>query len=164
MSRGVSDLDLEMFYKLYKLSDRSLLNELDMNMIQFSDLYAYGHAINSIKIYDNLSFSNTGIDCPEALIATISDFVLALEEVNLSIVYSLKKDGIKLSVRSDREEYDAGLITKLALEGIGNGGGHDRMAGGFVLFGPDVNKEMLCAEIEERFIQVVQEKAYLTAD
>lgn len=156
MTRGVSELDLEMFYKLYRLSDNNLLNSLDLSKIQFTDLQAYASAINTMKIYDNISFANTGLDCPEALIATISDFVLALDEVNLSVVYSIKRDGIKLSVRSDFRKYNAGNITNVALSGIGNGGGHETMAGGFVPFdnGP---KELLIAKIQERFVDTIND-------
>lgn len=156
MSRGVSDLDLEMFYRLFKLSDIDFIKTLEMSTIQFDDLHAYVNAINSIKEYHNISFANTGDECPEALIATISDFMLAIDEVNLSVVYSDKKDGIKLSIRSD-SQYDAGLIAKNALAGIGNGGGHELMAGGFVPSQQGVDTLTLISDLEDRFVDTVHE-------
>jgi len=156
MSRGVSDLDLEMFYKLYKLCDRDFIKSLEMNTIQFDDLHAYVNAISSIKVYRNISFANTGAECPEPLIATISDFMLALDEVNLSVVYSEKKDGIRLSIRSTKR-YDAGLITNKALLGIGNGGGHELMAGGFVPPQQGIDTNTLISDLEKRFIDTVYE-------
>lgn len=155
MCRGVSQLDLEMFYRIFKLCDNDFIASLSMSTIQLNDLHAYANAINSIKVYNNISFANTGNDCPEALIATISDFMLDLDEVNLSVVYSDKKDGIKLSIRSDTK-YDAGLITQNALEGIGNGGGHELMAGGFVPTQAEINSKMMIADLEERFVDTVQ--------
>ena len=158
MTRGVADIDLETFYKLYRMCDLSLINELNSSTIQFDDLHAYATAINSIKIYDNISFSNTGMNCPEALIATISDFVLELEEINFSVVYSIKDDGIKLSIRSDGK-YDAGKVANEALKGIGNGGGHERMAGGFVPFcdcdKQDSKVNLIIADLEQRFIETL---------
>lgn len=156
MTRGVSNLDLEMFYKLYKICDIDFIKSIEMGIIQISDLYAYANAINSIKVYDNISFANTGKECQEALIATISDFMLALDEVNISVVYSVKKDGIKLSVRSEKQ-YDAGLITKNALRGIGNGGGHEQMAGGFVPTQPGCDTNRLIADLEDRLVETVHE-------
>lgn len=88
--------------------------------------------ISSIEVYDNISFADTGEDCPEALIASVSDFMLALVEVSFSVVYSRRGDGIKLSVRSEKSSLDAGKITAEALQGIGNGGGHAAMAGWLV--------------------------------
>lgn len=156
MTRGVSDLDLDVFYRLYKKCDQDLMNSLDSSRICFDDLRAYAAAIESISIYESLSFAGAGDNCPEALIATISDFVLALDEVNLSVVYSIKADGIKLSVRSDCRKFDAGRITSEALQNLGNGGGHPTMAGGFVPFQPQMSVEVLLGVIKERFIEAVR--------
>lgn len=156
MTRGVSELDLEVFYKLFWKCDREMLHSLDNSRIFFDDLKAYASAIESISIYGNLSFATAGKNCPEALIATISDFVLALDEVCLSVVYSIKADGIKLSVRSDNYKFDAGCLTNEALKGIGNGGGHPAMAGGFVPFRDNTSEEMLLGLIKERFIEAVR--------
>lgn len=156
LSRGVSRFDLDMFYYVYALAKTELMNLFELNELQFSDLHAYAHAINTIQVYDRISFANTGYNCPEALVANISDFMLALAEVDFSVVYTLKQDGIKISVRNSIPGLDAGKITNQALKGIGNGGGHASMAGGFVSF--DENKmddEILIASIQERFLQVL---------
>lgn len=159
LTRNVSDLDLDMFYNIFKLADIELTRTFDMSTLQFNDLAAYAHAINSIQVYDDISFTNIGINCPEALIANISDFMLSLSEVSLSIVYSLRTDGIKLSLRSDNSNYDAGQIINLALKGIGNGGGHSTMAGGFVEYTPEnnISTRLLIAHIEERILNAIEE-------
>ena len=41
-------------------------------------------------------------------------------------------DGVKFSVRSERPDVDAGKLVSEALFGLGRGGGHATMAGGFV--------------------------------
>lgn len=154
LTRGVSKLDLDMFYSLYQLSDLDLLRCLEQSTLQFEDLEAYTNAINSIQVFENISFANTGMNCPEALIATISDFVLALAEVQFSVVYSIQKDGVKLSVRSEFQKYDAGRICNCALEGIGNGGGHSTMAAGFVPFtGNAKDDSLLIPAIQNRFLE-----------
>lgn len=156
LSRGVSKLDLDMFYYVYGLARPELMDLFELNELQFSDLYAYVHAINTIRVYDRVSFANTGSNCPEALIANISDFMLALSEVDFSVVYSLRPDGIKLSVRNSIPGVDAGKITNQALQGIGNGGGHASMAGGFVSFQENnMDEEILIASIQERFLQLL---------
>ena len=53
---------------------------------------------------------------------------------------------------------DAGRIISKALEGIGNGGGHASMAGGFVPFDGDAaQKAALLKDIRNRFITVIKE-------
>ncbi|MBP7175397.1 MAG: DHH family phosphoesterase [Thermoclostridium sp.] len=132
LSRGVSELDLEMFYRLYKTADIGLLNQIQLNKLQYCELTAYSNAINNIRLYDNVAFAYLGVDCPDSLIGTISDFIMSLKEVELSIVYSKRESGVKFSVRNETPGYDAGRIIMKALDGLGSGGGHKTMAGGFI--------------------------------
>jgi nanoRNase/pAp phosphatase (c-di-AMP/oligoRNAs hydrolase) len=153
LSRGVSKLDLDMFYYLYTKCNMDIVRRLEHSVLQIDDLHAYANAINNIDIVEGISFANTGMDCPEALIATISDFMMSISNVYLSIVYARKVEGLKLSVRSKFSTCDAGELCKSALMGFGNGGGHAHMAGGFVPFtGDDKQEERLIAEIKERFL------------
>lgn len=156
LSRGVSKLDMEMLYRMYDDCDQDVIHLLENSNLYFEDLMAYSKAISSIEVFENISFADTGENCPEALIASVSDFMLALVEVSFSVVYSRKKEGIKLSVRSERPTLDAGKIISKALKGIGSGGGHATMAGGFVPFdGTDREEDLLIQDIRERFIDVI---------
>ncbi len=83
---------------MYDDCDYEEIHMLENSNLCFEDLVAYSKAISSIEVYDNISFADTGEDCPEALIASVSDFMLALVEVSFSVVYSRRGDGIKLSV------------------------------------------------------------------
>ena len=100
--------------------------------MEFRDLKAYGAAIESIRIYDKIGFSGISFSCPDALIAVLSDFILSLIEVEVAIVFSFRKDGVKLSVRSGDPRVNAGEILHQTLKDIGNGGGHATMGGGFI--------------------------------
>lgn len=154
--RGVSKLDMEMIYRMYDICDYNIIYMLENCNLCFHDLMAYSAAISSIEVYDDVSFADTGEDCP--VIANISDFMLALKEVSFSVVYSRKDEGMKLSVRSEKASLDAGKIVGKALEGIGNGGGHAAMAGGFVPgVGSAAEQKILEAELKERFITVIND-------
>ena len=62
-----------------------------------------------------------------------------------------------MSVRSEIPELDAGKVTRDALAGIGNGGGHAEMAGGFVpFFGSDDEEYLMIKEIQERFLHEIK--------
>ncbi|MBQ4283479.1 MAG: DHH family phosphoesterase [Lachnospira sp.] len=162
LTRGVSDLDLDMFYRMYNMADHYLITSMDNSALRLEDLRAYEIAINSIETYDRVSFASVGYNCQEALIASISDFIMMLDTTDTTVVYSLKEGGIKLSIRT-MEELNVGKITNDALEGIGNGGGHENMAGGFVPYDESVsspvnNKEYideLVADIKKRFLETI---------
>ena len=131
-TRGVTELDIEMFAFLFPLCDQETLARLERNNMEFNDLKAYGAAIESIEVYDKVGISNVPFPCPDALIAILSDFILALQEVEVAVVFSKREDGIKFSVRSEDPAVHAGHLVRDALHGYGDGGGHAEMAGGMI--------------------------------
>lgn len=132
-NRGVTDFDISMFAYLHKIADNQKITTMYNNNMEIEDLYAYGEAIKNIKIYDNIGFAKISFDCPDALVAMISDFILGLDVVELSVVYAVRDGGYKFSVRNETEFYHAGTVTQKALEGLGGGGGHFTMAGGIIV-------------------------------
>lgn len=131
-NRGVTDFDIEMFAYLHKIADNQTIISLSHNNYEIQDLYAYGEAIRNIKIYDNVGFASISFDCPDALVAMISDFILGLDIVQFAVVYAVRNGGYKFSVRNETKHYHAGMVTSKALKDIGDGGGHFAMAGGIV--------------------------------
>ena len=130
--RGTTPLDMDMMSYIFNFADWDKLNSMYNSTIEFQDLKAYGAAIENIDVFDFVGFSYIPFECPNSLVAIISDFILSLDVVDVSIVYSINSDGIKFSVRSERHDVDAGRLIHRALRGIGSGGGHAAMAGGFV--------------------------------
>lgn len=166
MKRGVKQLDLDMFYKLYPLADQKILSMLDSSVLNFEDLRAYNKAITSVDVESDMCFANAGADCKEALIATIADFLMSLDGIDFVVVYSIKAEGVKLSIRSNGK-YPAGAIANAALKGIGSGGGHDNMSGGFIPFKKDVSDrgydsgevaDEMQQEIKRRFIKEIKKR------
>ena len=135
-----------------------MLADLDNSVLSYEDLKSYVLAINSIRTVDRTTYANTGRNCPEPLIASISDFIMFLVTTDNTVVYSIKDDCIKISVRSTGR-IDAGNIVNIALKGIGSGGGHEHMAGGFVPYKTTMEKpyqnevyiETMISDIEKRF-------------
>lgn len=161
-NRGVTDFDIAMFSYLHKLADNQKIISMYNNNMEIEDLYAYGEAIRNIKIYENVGFARISFDCPDGLIAMISDFILGLDVVELSVVYAVRNGGYKFSVRNETAVYHAGTITQKALMDIGGGGGHFSMAGGVItkegirMLGADPD-----FEIRKRFMDVIKQEQYL---
>ena len=131
-TRGVTELDIQMFAFLFPRCDQEKLADLERNNMEFTDLKAYGAVIESIELYDKVGFSCIPFSCPDALIAILSDFILALVEVEVAVVFSFRTDGIKLSVRSEDPAVHAGDLLHEAVKEIGSGGGHASMGGGMI--------------------------------
>lgn len=138
--RGTTLLDMDMISFLFKFADWTKLNDMYNSSIEFQDLQAYASAIENIDVFDFVGFTYMPFECPNSLVGIISDFVMSLDVVDVAVVYSVNVNGIKFSVRSEREDVDAGKLIYNALKGVGSGGGHAAMAGGFV--GSEVLEKM----------------------
>lgn len=138
LSRRSTNLDIDMFSHLYKRANLNILRLLDHNSLQRKDLLAYQEAISTLLIHNGVGIAKIGDDCSEALIGSISDFLLTLEEVNLAVVYAYRVGGLRFSLRSESSSLDAGKLIKEALIGLGDGGGHSTMSAGFA---PNVASE-----------------------
>lgn len=132
-NRGVTDFDIEMYGYLHKIADNDRIIAMYNNNMEIEDLHAYGEAIRNIQIYDNVGFAYISFECPDALVAMISDFILGLDVVEFAVVYASRDGGYKFSVRNETQLYHAGMVTAKALDGLGGGGGHFSMAGGVIL-------------------------------
>ena len=112
---------------------------------------SYANAINSIKVFGDISFANTGAGCPEPLIASISDFMLDLAESTFFCCLFLQKEGVKLSVRAIKLYMTPARLPKRPGR-FWQSGGHPAMAGGFIPYTRDDKMDaMIPAILEMRF-------------
>jgi nanoRNase/pAp phosphatase (c-di-AMP/oligoRNAs hydrolase) len=132
LTRNNNNLDADMFYWLNKYADSNRIKHLRMNEIGKDDIYAYAKALQNIEIYGNIGFIHIE-DCNDSLLGTISDMVYTIEGVSIVISYAKRLDGIKFSIRSGLKNIQANALVKYILNDKGVGGGHDEMAGGFIV-------------------------------
>ena len=131
LTRGASDLDINMFYRLYSFADIDAIVELKGNEISASDLELYADAFKTVEIYDELAFVRLK-DVNDSLLGAAGDIVVSVAGVNIVIAYAERETGVKLSVRSISDGIKANDLVRALVEGCGVGGGHDNMAGGFI--------------------------------
>lgn len=158
-TRGTTPFDADMFAYAFQFANTNSINSMYQNVMELTDLKAYAAAIDNIRIKNGIGFAMIPFSCPDALIGIISDFVIALNIVHISVIYSVRNDGIKFSIRSEIPEINAGSLINNALNPQGNGGGHKSMAGGYIPLN-DVFRNMdnddLQAEIEQYFLEEFQ--------
>lgn len=156
LNRGMTDIDVEMYRRLFYYTDQDKLNQILSQQMVFSDLNDFIAALRGIKVFDGIGFTAIADGASDGLIAEVCDFMLDLVEVQFAVAYSMRDGGVKISVRSELNYLDAGTITANALEEIGAGGGHGVMAGGYIPKSSIENAEFdLEEEIQNRFINAV---------
>ena len=131
LTRGASDFDINMFYRLYSLSDIEMIVELKGNELSIEDLDLYAEAFKTVETYDELAFLRLR-NVNDSLLGAAGDIVISVAGINIVIAYAARENGIKLSVRSTCEKVKANDLVRYLVEGVGVGGGHDNMAGGFI--------------------------------
>lgn len=89
-------------------------------LIRYS--YDEGHHLTIIK----------SKPCDPNILGLIGDLVLQVDSIDVCVIYNQCQDGYKLSVRSCIPEVAANDLSVYITEGIGNGGGHNDKAGGYI--------------------------------
>lgn len=133
LQRGVAEIDIDAFRHLFPLADASMLRELAGRILREHDLRAFGKAFETILIRDRLAIVQIPFACEDYLVARVADFVLQLSEVDTSIVYCKRQDGLKFSARTILPNLHCGNLLREGLKQDGGcGGGHPHMAGGYI--------------------------------
>ncbi len=131
LTRGVSQLDIDMFYALYRFADMTKINDLKANQISIDDLRDYAHAFETVEVYGEIGFLRLE-NANDSLLGAASDIVITIAGVNVVVSYSMRPAGVKYSVRSVAPNVNAGTLVRSIVDGHGIGGGHETMAGGFL--------------------------------
>ncbi len=126
--------------KLFRFQNCNLsLNELKLagQALAGYDYYEYseGHG-----------FAVAGAEqCDPNILGVISDMLVEVDMIDVCVVYCMQEGGAKLSVRSCVKETRADELAAFLTDGLGNGGGHMRKAGGFI------EKEAMIGEYSRLF-------------
>jgi nanoRNase/pAp phosphatase (c-di-AMP/oligoRNAs hydrolase) len=132
LTRQVSRADIAAYADLYAHADVRLENSILRNSIQTKDLAFYRHALTNVDIRDGVAFCYFPEGCNQNLLGILGDFFISLEEAEFVVLCARNASVINVSVRSEREEWNASRVIQEALKGIGFGGGHADMAGGII--------------------------------
>jgi nanoRNase/pAp phosphatase (c-di-AMP/oligoRNAs hydrolase) len=132
LTRQVSSDDIQAYADLYTRADIRLENSILRNSIQTKDLAFYRHALENVQISDGVAFCWFPAGCNQNLLGILGDFFISLEEAEFVVLCARNAHVINISVRNEREGWNASRIVQEALDGIGFGGGHADMAGGII--------------------------------
>lgn len=158
-TRGVQPLDVEIFSYLFPYANHQLIRHFQSGEILYQEIDAFADSMKNVDVINGVAFACLDFPCPDAFIATISDFLLLIDAVCFSVVFDHREGGFKFSVRSELDELDAGHIISEALAGIGSGGGHKSMAGGYASesklkqINPNISKA-----VQNLFLSIIKSK------
>ena len=124
-------LDKDMLEELYV--DQVLLRRLNGMNISLEEAKIAGVALLGVEYHQDHNYAILEAQpCDPNILGLISDFFLAVDTVNVCLVFSVLDYGVKFSIRSDYAEVRADELAAYISEKIGSGGGHVNKAGGFI--------------------------------
>lgn len=137
-------LDRDMLDEIYY--DKGLIKHFcNMNMtlqeVKIAGMALLGYEYHEVHRYALLET----MPCDPNILGLISDFFLAVDTVDVCVVFSELDVGIKYSVRSCTNEVRADELADYLSRGIGSGGGRSDKAGGLI------QKELL-GEIRQDYL------------
>lgn len=130
LSRRVSPADLDAHHRLFFRADWEFSARVVKASLSLRDLPAFEAAVKRARVQGQLFFTTVPLECTQELISIMADFFLRLKEISATVIVELGGDRYHVSIRSRSPDLSAAALAKLAMAGLGEGGGHDHMAGG----------------------------------
>lgn len=137
--------------------------DLATDEISVENLALYSEAFRTVEIYDEIGLLQLA-SVNDSLLGAASDIVVSVSGVNAVVAFSIRPSGIKISTRSLSAAIPANDLVRAIVDGIGFGGGHRHMAGGFI---PAENLSLsrsVDTSIKHRAIRFLEEIKKVTAD
>lgn len=139
--------------------DKGLIMKLKNSNMSFEELKIAAVSLLGYEYYSGNRYAILKAEpCDPNILGLISDFVLEVDSVDICIVYTTLKFGIKFSVRSCEKAVNANELAAYLASGIGSGGGRKGKAGGMLDF-------KLIAQSDEYYRNATEDQRfYLAAD
>ncbi len=134
LTRKITKFDLKIYSELIDKIDIDAMRFIIINNLELKDIEHIKTALDNFRTRGGFLMANAGDNQESNFTGIISDFFLSLKEIDFVVIYTVINAGIILSVRNLNPNWNAARIIQDALEGVGTGGGHKHMAGGFIKF------------------------------
>jgi nanoRNase/pAp phosphatase (c-di-AMP/oligoRNAs hydrolase) len=152
LSRGVNPLDLKGLCRLFFLGDWQFSAGIIKTSLAQRDIPSLQQALANAHIRGSFFFTVITVDTSQEVISILADLFLRFREISVSVIVENEGTAHHVSVRSRDPAVSAARLIRLALRGIGEGGGHDHMAGGLLYTSENSAGE---GELFQRFIDAL---------
>ena len=156
LSRGAAPADTKAFLYLYPRANHRLLAKIERERLPREHFATLSRALLACRLYDAACICPLGPVASPDVLAQMADFFLRIEGVRWSLCHGTFEGKLHISLRTILRQGNAGQIMAAIADGLGEGGGHDMMAGGQVPLPEtgDDTLETLVREIELRFLRL----------
>ena len=130
LGREAAKPDREAYLRLFPRANKKLLYEITHPKLPIEYFLTMGRALENTKIYKHVVITNLShVSFPE-IVAEMADLLLRLEGIDIVLCMGHYATEMLLSVRTSRQDLNAGSLIRRLVVGRGLAGGHGMMAGG----------------------------------
>lgn len=158
LGREPTRADMRAHKYLYPLIDPTRLTRIERARVPRDYFRIFRLAIERGRIHGPLVISWLGrVDYPD-MVAEVADFLMRLDETQISICFGRYQDNFFVSLRTLDKKLNASNLMQKALKGIGSGGGHEGMAGGKASLGdfPNGTVTEKATLLKNRFLETLK--------
>ncbi|MDR2738576.1 MAG: DHH family phosphoesterase [Treponema sp.] len=153
LSRRVHKADLDALHRIFFIADWEYGSRTVKTALSKKDLNSLQLAIANARIQDGFFFTVITEEITQEGISILADFFLRLREVSIAVLVENKGETRPVSVRSHLTGVSAARVIRTALKDIGEGGGHDYLAGGLLFPATEISDDDLFL----RFLNAIKE-------
>jgi nanoRNase/pAp phosphatase (c-di-AMP/oligoRNAs hydrolase) len=143
LSRRVSKSDMDALHRLFFIGDWDFGTRVIKTSLSRADIPAFEKAVANSRFHRQLLFALITLDTTQEVISILADFFLRFREVTVTVIIENQGSSRHVSIRSRDPAVSAALLIREALKDIGEGGGHDYMAGGLLYPDIEISEEDL---------------------
>ncbi|MDR0602438.1 MAG: DHH family phosphoesterase [Treponema sp.] len=143
LSRRVMKPDIDALHRLFFTGDWEYSSRVVKASLSTQNLPAFEKAVTRARLQGRMLFSRIPLETSQEVIAILADFFLRFREIFVTVIIEDEGPERHVSVRSRDPAVSAAFIIREALKGIGEGGGHDYMAGGILDPAAGISEEEL---------------------
>lgn len=146
LGREANRPDRDAYLRLFPLTNKKLLYEITHPKLSREYFLTVNTAVEKAIIFDSLLTSNLGSIMFPEIVAEMADFLIRLEGIETTLCMGQYANDMIISIRTVRQDLNAGEIIRRLVSGVGTAGGHGMMAGGKIDNVPADRKAMLRME------------------
>lgn len=156
LSRGESQADQAVYFKLLSLIDRELLNQVVQVGLSREYFQAFSDGLEAARLYGRVVVSYLGSMHRPDFGAEMADLLIRLENARAVLCLGYHGGLMHISLRTAPMEQDAGILIQRVILPPGRAGGHGTTAGGQVPLST-LAADVAAAEVQRRFLEVMGE-------
>ena len=145
LGREANRPDRDAYLRLFPVANKRLLYEITYPKLPVEHFRTIHRGVENSTMYGKLLVVNLKEICFPEVVSEMADFLVRLEGVETVLSMGHFNDEVILSMRTTRNDLNAGEIIRRLVAGRGTAGGHGMMAGGKLVkmpYNPSASEEV----------------------